>query len=480
MIGYSDSNKDGGYLAANWALYRAQEAIARVCAGPWRPPSPSSTGAAARWRAAAARPAAPFAPSRPARCAGRFRLTEQGEAIASRYADPALAHRHLEQIVSAVLLASAEAPTGATSPPRGAPHGRHGGGGARRSTWALVDGTPGFLDYWRAATPIDEISRLRLGSRPAARRGGRPHARRRPRDPLGLLVDAEPVQPARLVRPRRRPRARRAGPPPRDVRGLAVLPRPPRQCRDVAPQGGHRDRRALLRPRARPGPRGRRVRAGSRPSTRAPATRCSPPPGTPRSWTATPSSSARSSSATPTSTRSTTSRSRCSAGSALCRSGECRGGARARGCRGHRERHRGGPAEYRLGRRRRPQNAGARRARRARPRAPGRPAGALHFDHRGGPTPRVAGSRTEAWRWHPLLQPAPDRGRESPDGQPRRRGDRGARVRLADGRPRARGSSAACTSTDGRTSTCRRSRRSSRRGTRFSTPATSPARWRSP
>ncbi len=53
MIGYSDSNKDGGYLAANWALYRAQESIARVCREHARRRSRSSTGAAARWPAAA-------------------------------------------------------------------------------------------------------------------------------------------------------------------------------------------------------------------------------------------------------------------------------------------------------------------------------------------------------------------------------------------------------------------------------------------
>jgi phosphoenolpyruvate carboxylase len=101
---------------------------------------------------------------------GRFRLTEQGETIASRYADPALAHRHLEQIVSAVVLASSE-----TSDRHTAPAWRSAmdtmAATAQATYRGLVDGTPGFLEYWRAATPIDEISRLRLGSRPAARRG---------------------------------------------------------------------------------------------------------------------------------------------------------------------------------------------------------------------------------------------------------------------------------------------------------------------
>jgi phosphoenolpyruvate carboxylase len=102
---------------------------------------------------------------------GRFRVTEQGETIASRYADPDLAHRHLEQIVSAVLLTSAESAPREAPPPWRAAMGAMAVA-AREAFHDLVERTPGFLDYWRAATPIEEISRLRLGSRPAARRGG--------------------------------------------------------------------------------------------------------------------------------------------------------------------------------------------------------------------------------------------------------------------------------------------------------------------
>ena len=170
MIGYSDSNKDGGYLAANWALYRAQEAIARVCAehGVRLTLFHGRGGTVARGggpvgRAIRAQP--------PGTVRGRFRLTEQGETIASRYEDPALAHRQLEQIVSAVLLASAEGPRADVAAPwRGAIETM--AAAAHAEYLALVDGTPGFLDYWQAATPIDEISRLRIGSRPTARRGG--------------------------------------------------------------------------------------------------------------------------------------------------------------------------------------------------------------------------------------------------------------------------------------------------------------------
>jgi phosphoenolpyruvate carboxylase len=98
-------------------------------------------------------------------------VTEQGETIASRYADPALARRHLDQIVSAVLLASAS-PTAPDPPVAWNAAMDTMAAAAREAYHELVERTPGFLDYWRAATPIDEISRLRLGSRPTARRGG--------------------------------------------------------------------------------------------------------------------------------------------------------------------------------------------------------------------------------------------------------------------------------------------------------------------
>ena len=169
MIGYSDSNKDCGYLAANWALYRAQEAIARVCDehGVTLTLFHGRGGSVARGGGPAGRAIRAQPPST---VRGRFRVTEQGETIASRYADPDLAHRHLEQIVSAVLLASAG--QAAEVPPAWRETLDTMAGAAHAAYRELVEGTPGFLDYWRAATPIEEISRLRLGSRPAARGRG--------------------------------------------------------------------------------------------------------------------------------------------------------------------------------------------------------------------------------------------------------------------------------------------------------------------
>ncbi len=106
MIGYSDSNKDGGYLMANWSLYQAQEQIARVAKtyGVTLTIFHGRGGTVARGggpanHAIRAQPVGSIN--------GRFRLTEQGETIASRYSNPELAHRHLEQIVHAILLASA-------------------------------------------------------------------------------------------------------------------------------------------------------------------------------------------------------------------------------------------------------------------------------------------------------------------------------------------------------------------------------------
>lgn len=171
MIGYSDSNKDGGYLAAQWGLYQGQERIANVCAAHdvkltlfhGRGGSVARGGGPAN-RAIQAQP--------PGTIQGRFRVTEQGETIAFRYGDPELAYRNLEQIINAVLLASR---------PGGAPN-------LVKAEWRaamdqmslaamqafrhLVYEQPGFRQFWREVTPLDEITRLQLSSRPASRGGG--------------------------------------------------------------------------------------------------------------------------------------------------------------------------------------------------------------------------------------------------------------------------------------------------------------------
>jgi phosphoenolpyruvate carboxylase len=175
MIGYSDSNKDGGYLTANWGLYQAQENISELCrqAGVTLTLFHGRGGTVARGggpanRAIRAQP--------PGSVGGRFRVTEQGEIITSRYANPALARRHIEQIVNAVLLSSA--PDIQNQHPPVKPAWRKAleimSRNALRAYRTLVYETTGFLEYWRSVTPLDEITRLHLGSRPASRVPGGP------------------------------------------------------------------------------------------------------------------------------------------------------------------------------------------------------------------------------------------------------------------------------------------------------------------
>jgi phosphoenolpyruvate carboxylase len=168
MIGYSDSNKDGGYLMANWSLYRAQEEITRVAQASnitltifhGRGGTTARGGGPAN-RAIRAQP--------PGSIHGRFRLTEQGEIIATRYANPDLAHRHLEQIASAVLLASFPETEPTKISARWLEALDHMADIAQRTYRKLVYENPGFIDFWQSATPLDEIKRLQIGSRPASR-----------------------------------------------------------------------------------------------------------------------------------------------------------------------------------------------------------------------------------------------------------------------------------------------------------------------
>jgi len=168
MIGYSDSNKDGGYVMANWALYQGQENITRVAQNHkitltifhGRGGTIARGGGPAN-RAIRAQPAGSIN--------GRFRLTEQGETIAARYSNPELAHRHLEQIVHAVLLASSPAKAKTDVPAAWRAAMDEMSVTAHKLYRGLVYETPGFIEFWQSATPLDEIKRMHIGSRPAAR-----------------------------------------------------------------------------------------------------------------------------------------------------------------------------------------------------------------------------------------------------------------------------------------------------------------------
>jgi phosphoenolpyruvate carboxylase len=167
MIGYSDSNKDVGYVAANWALYQAQRALRDLAArrGIQLRLFHGRGGAVGRGggptnRAILAQP--------PGSVGNQIKITEQGEVIADRYGLPPLAHRHLEQVINAVLLAGFA--------PREDPQPawelalKRLAALARRHYRALVYEDGNFVRYFRSATPIAEISRLKIGSRPASRR----------------------------------------------------------------------------------------------------------------------------------------------------------------------------------------------------------------------------------------------------------------------------------------------------------------------
>jgi phosphoenolpyruvate carboxylase len=167
MIGYSDSNKDGGYLMANWSLYEAQEEITLVAKKydvkltifHGRGGTIARGGGPAN-SAIRAQPAGSIN--------GRFRLTEQGEIIALRYSNPGLAHRHLEQIASAVILASAPHQIRVVSE-RWRTAMSQMSSVAQRAYRTLVYETPGFIEFWQSATPLDQIKKLQIGSRPSSR-----------------------------------------------------------------------------------------------------------------------------------------------------------------------------------------------------------------------------------------------------------------------------------------------------------------------
>lgn len=173
MIGYSDSNKDAGFLAANWALYEAQEGVAEVCRRAEVPlrlfhgrGTSIGRGGGPSGQAILAQP--------PGSLGGRMRLTEQGEAMSDRYADPDLAHRHLEQVAHAFVLSSARDAKGeGLEVPQTYREALSEAAAAAKGRYRELLETPGFLDFYHTVTPIEEISRLNIGSRPARRKGER-------------------------------------------------------------------------------------------------------------------------------------------------------------------------------------------------------------------------------------------------------------------------------------------------------------------
>ncbi|SOE00935.1 phosphoenolpyruvate carboxylase [Blastococcus haudaquaticus] len=172
MLGYSDSNKDGGYLAANWALYRAELELVEVARAEGirlrlfhGRGGTVGRGGGPSYEAVRAQP--------PGAVAGALRITEQGEVIAAKYGDPDRARRNLEALVAATLestlldlegLGSDAESTYALLDDLAAR--------AQQAYRALVHETPGFVEWFRAATPIRELGELNIGSRPPSRKAG--------------------------------------------------------------------------------------------------------------------------------------------------------------------------------------------------------------------------------------------------------------------------------------------------------------------
>jgi phosphoenolpyruvate carboxylase len=168
MIGYSDSNKDGGYLTSNWSLHQAQTALTAVARehgirlrffhgrG-----GTVGRGGGPAFAAVLAQPSGSVA--------GALRITEQGEMVAAKYATPTLARRNLETLLAATIEASV------SRPPPVEVGGDHLAAVAELSSAAksayrrLVYDDPAFVGFFRAITPTPELAQLNVGSRPASR-----------------------------------------------------------------------------------------------------------------------------------------------------------------------------------------------------------------------------------------------------------------------------------------------------------------------
>ena len=170
MLGYSDSNKDGGYLAANWALYRAELELVemarrngirlRLFHGRG---GTVGRGGGPSYDAILAQP--------PGAVKGSLRITEQGEVIAAKYAEPRIAHRNLETLLAATLESTLLDTEGLGEFAETAYAVLDDlAARAQRAYAELVHETPGFVEYFKASTPVSEIGALNIGSRPTSRK----------------------------------------------------------------------------------------------------------------------------------------------------------------------------------------------------------------------------------------------------------------------------------------------------------------------
>ncbi len=173
MIGYSDSNKDGGYVASNWELAKAQSALTRVGEQAGVPDRllPRAgrlgiRGGAPTGRAIAAQPAGSIR--------GRFRVTEQGEVVSYKYANKGTALYQMELLAASVFEHALKSEREeALQPKREFDDAMEALAGASRAAYSGLIGHPDLVAYFQAASPLEEISLLNIGSRPARRFGAR-------------------------------------------------------------------------------------------------------------------------------------------------------------------------------------------------------------------------------------------------------------------------------------------------------------------
>jgi phosphoenolpyruvate carboxylase len=171
MLGYSDSNKDGGIFTSNWELYRAEMALVELFDQLFTQHGITlrmfhgrggtvGRGGGPSYQAILAQP--------PGTVRGQIRLTEQGEVIGSKYANPEIGRRNLETLVAATLEATL-LPTTQKAPKAFLDAAQWLSEQSMAAYRHLVYETPGFTEYFFAATPIREIAELNIGSRPATR-----------------------------------------------------------------------------------------------------------------------------------------------------------------------------------------------------------------------------------------------------------------------------------------------------------------------
>ncbi|CAN7419096.1 phosphoenolpyruvate carboxylase [Phenylobacterium sp. LjRoot164] len=168
MIGYSDSNKDGSYLTSTWELHQASRALlATTEAMGLRLQLFHGRGGTVGRGGGSSYEALLAQPEGTVR--GRIRITEQGEVVANKYADPQLADQSLETITAGVVLASLRKASAERQGEKYAPALDKLSQASMEAYRSLVYETPGFVDYFYAATPLTEIVDLNIGSRPASR-----------------------------------------------------------------------------------------------------------------------------------------------------------------------------------------------------------------------------------------------------------------------------------------------------------------------